>query len=200
MGRLKNIFFDQAGVSKHRNRTMQQKQQSKLNQQGAVLIVGLIMLLLMTIVGMAAIRGTDLQELMAGNARNKQIAFQAAETALRQAELVIDGPTPPNTGTQVGMIVEQSEGLVASYWRDTYQWTASGTPKSVEVNDALKFVQAKPRYVVEEIQVREVPGLEGGSIDDIAIKFKTFYRITSRGVGLTDNSIVYLQVLYRRDL
>lgn len=65
-------------------------------QRGAVLIVALVMLLLLTIIGISSMRGTALQENMAHNLRENNIAYQAAEAALqlgvRQArELFISG-------------------------------------------------------------------------------------------------------------
>jgi len=56
------------------------------NQNGAVLIVALIMLLVMTIAGITTMSGATLQERMAGNARQKAIAKINAEAALRSAE------------------------------------------------------------------------------------------------------------------
>lgn len=55
-------------------------------QNGAVLIVTLIMLLLMTLLAIGSMRGTVLQERMAGNLRDENLAFQAAEMAQREAE------------------------------------------------------------------------------------------------------------------
>ncbi|KXJ32826.1 MULTISPECIES: pilus assembly PilX family protein [unclassified Pseudomonas] len=55
-------------------------------QNGAVLIVTLIMLLLMTLLAIGSMRGTVLQERMAGNLRDENLAFQAAEMAQRDAE------------------------------------------------------------------------------------------------------------------
>jgi len=55
-------------------------------QQGAVLIVALIMLLLLTIIGLSSMRGTSLQESMAGNMRDANLALQASEAALRKGE------------------------------------------------------------------------------------------------------------------
>lgn len=52
-------------------------------QRGAVLIVSLIMLLLLTLVGLSGMRGTSLQENMASNLRESQVAYQAAEAALQ---------------------------------------------------------------------------------------------------------------------
>lgn len=52
-------------------------------QRGAVLIVSLIFLLLLTLIGTTAMRSTTLQERMAGNTRDINLSFQAAEAALR---------------------------------------------------------------------------------------------------------------------
>lgn len=66
-------------------------------QRGAVLIVALIMLLLLTLIGMASIRGTSLQENMAGNMRDSNLALQAAEAALRRGEEVVEDKFLDNT-------------------------------------------------------------------------------------------------------
>lgn len=55
-------------------------------QAGAVLITGLMILLLLTIVGLASMQNTVLQERMAGNFDERNNAFQNAEFALRVAE------------------------------------------------------------------------------------------------------------------
>ena len=55
-------------------------------QQGAVLLVSLIMLVIITVIGLASMRDTTLQERMAANLRDQQIALQTAEAALRAGE------------------------------------------------------------------------------------------------------------------
>lgn len=55
-------------------------------QRGAVLIVTLVMLLLMTLIAIGSMRGTILQERMAGNLRDESLAFQSSEMAQRDAE------------------------------------------------------------------------------------------------------------------
>ena len=61
-----------------------QKHQASLasQQSGAALIVGLLILLLMTIIGLSSIRNVTLEEQMVANSQYKAISFQAAETAL----------------------------------------------------------------------------------------------------------------------
>jgi len=58
-------------------------------QSGVALIVGLIILLLLTIIMVSAVKVTVLEEKMSGNSQNQNVAFQAAESALREAEATI---------------------------------------------------------------------------------------------------------------
>lgn len=62
---------------------------SAARQRGAILIVTLIMLLLMTLIALGSMIGTTLQERMAGNFRDQSQAFQASEMAQRQAEAYV---------------------------------------------------------------------------------------------------------------
>lgn len=52
------------------------------NQQGAALFISLIMLLALTIIGLAASQRSQMQERMAGNVHIQNLAFNAAESAL----------------------------------------------------------------------------------------------------------------------
>lgn len=55
-------------------------------QKGSALVISLIFLLVLTLLGLAAMRDTGLQERMAGNFDQRQQAFQLAELGLRTAE------------------------------------------------------------------------------------------------------------------
>lgn len=64
--------------------------ESKRKQQaGVALFVSLIFLLLLTIVGVAAMKSATLQERMSGNVRLKNESFQMAEAGLREGESFI---------------------------------------------------------------------------------------------------------------
>lgn len=70
------------------------------SSRGAALIIGLVMLLVLTLLGLASMQSTSLQERMASNFDQRHQAFQLAETALRSAEreywqALRDGRTPP---------------------------------------------------------------------------------------------------------
>ena len=62
-------------------------------QEGFVLIVGLVILGLLTMLALSSMRDTTMQEKMAGASRDSGLAFQAAESALRDAENCITGTT-----------------------------------------------------------------------------------------------------------
>jgi type IV pilus assembly protein PilX len=68
---------------------------------GAVLIVTLLFLVILTMLGVTAMTGTTMEERMAGNTRDSQLALQAAEAAMRDARRDINNWTV-KTGTGFG--------------------------------------------------------------------------------------------------
>jgi Tfp pilus assembly protein PilX len=74
-------------------------------QTGVVLVISLIMLLALTLIGVTSSNVTGLEERMAANSKDKNLAFQAAESALRYVEtnlgatnINFDCTTKPLTG------------------------------------------------------------------------------------------------------
>lgn len=167
------------------------------NQRGATLLVGLIMLLLMTVIGLAAMRGSGMQELMAGNMRDRNQAFQAAEAGLRAAEEVLNGATlPAFDGTVTGYVQDMDGSKRTGFW-DNYGWNSS-----VLTNMSLDGVDSQPRYVVEEVTSTAYgAGSDGGAIDfESSLKAEDviYYRVTSRGVGGTSNAVAIVQSTFKR--
>jgi type IV pilus assembly protein PilX len=76
-------------------------------QRGAALLTGLIFMVILTLLGITAARMAGLEERMSGNMRDRSLAMQAAERALRDAELDIREPaagytrSPVITGTGI---------------------------------------------------------------------------------------------------
>lgn len=54
-------------------------------QRGVALVTSLVILLILTIIGIAAMRTSSLEERMAGNVQDTTYAFQAAESGLNRA-------------------------------------------------------------------------------------------------------------------
>lgn len=71
-------------------RTRRRQPRSRQNaQRGVALVVALVLLVVATLIGLAGIRGTNLQERMSANMYDRSLAFQRAEAALRDAERAI---------------------------------------------------------------------------------------------------------------
>ncbi len=90
---------------------------NRARQSGAVLIVALIILVILTLLGVTAMNTTSLQERIASNTQEQVHAFQAAETGLNQAfadNLAYD-ITSSYTGGSVLTPVVVGSGDSASY-------------------------------------------------------------------------------------
>jgi type IV pilus assembly protein PilX len=172
------------------------------NQSGAVLVVGLVLLLILTVIGLASIRGSDLQERMAGNMRDRNVAFQSAEAALREGESVLNAALlPVFTGEEPG------------YWPDLNKqpameprpinWTEEEwESNSVELpEDTIARVVKQPRYAVEKVIVTGLAASQGSAVDHESVEKMTeaeYFRITSRALGVTEDTEVILQTTFAR--
>jgi type IV pilus assembly protein PilX len=73
-------------------------------EQGAALIIGLLLLLVLTILGISGMNSASLEFIMAGNEQYKNNAFQAAETGIQSVAINSDNfiasdAAPPITTT-----------------------------------------------------------------------------------------------------
>jgi type IV pilus assembly protein PilX len=161
-------------------------------QKGIVLVVSLIFLLLMTIIGISGMKNTVLEEKMAGNFKDRNMAFQSAESALRAGELYLFNTTtlPLFDGTTAGLYQPSSSGL--SRW-NTVTWTDASQVRSYV--DSLTGITDSPDYIIEELPVVSTPG---GSLEAGTAQEYRFYRITGQAVGGTNSSTVLLQSTYKR--
>lgn len=88
----------------------QSRSPRRVRERGAALLVALILLVVITLVGLAAIGTTILQNKAAANQYDRQVAFQSAETALRQAQAAITTATA-NQAIPVAQTVLSSAGF-----------------------------------------------------------------------------------------
>ncbi|MFZ4792101.1 MAG: pilus assembly PilX family protein [Candidatus Competibacteraceae bacterium] len=168
------------------------------SQRGAVLIVGLLILLIMTIVGVTAMQSTGLEEKMAGNVRDRNVALQAAESALRQAEDYIEPLATVSgfNGTNGLYGLNNSEPIDLSKPASTV-WT---TTNSRAFSGTLDGVSTVPRYMIK-IRSQGNSSLAGalnvqGYGKENPASQAVIFRITARGTGGTDQSQVFLQSYY----
>lgn len=164
-------------------------------QRGAVLVVSLIILLMLTVIGLSAVRDTAVQERMAGNIRDTNSAFQSAELSLRHAEdyltLATVGPFTGSNGLYKVCGPGQSGAAC-----NIPDWKNRNSTGWVTVNVTLEGVSRQPQYYIEENPV--AVGNSGSLVSDTPNETFEMYRITARGFGSSDGSIIVLQSTYRR--
>jgi len=141
----------------------------------------MIFLTLLILVGTSAMMNTNLEERMAGNTRNRDLAFEAAEAALRHAESTLTTwRTAVFDGTAAGLLpYDATRTNDHEYWGNTYNWTSSY--RTLPDAQKLSQVAAQPQYVVQRMP---------------DILTTEYYRVTARGVGGDANAVVILQALY----
>ena len=121
-------------------------------QHGATLIVVLILLLIMTLLGLAVLRGTTLEERMTANMYDRSLGFQAAESALRQGEALAKATALGVTPAQLAAISGCSDGLCGlPDATQTDRWLDDDTNWREASNDLGDDDTPMPdaRYIVE---------------------------------------------------
>lgn len=147
-------------------------------QQGAVLIISMVMLLILTLTGISGMQMVKLDEKMATNQYEQNIAFQATETALKQAEqwLINQASEPVSSDTPSASEVWNSNKPqeLTSNWADNSVWQSKGKQTT-----GISYVSAQPYYFIEKL----TPSL---------------YRITAKGTGRPGEAQVILQSTFAR--
>jgi type IV pilus assembly protein PilX len=160
-------------------------------QSGAVLPISLIMVLLLTMIGVTGMQTTSLEEKMAGNMRDKNLAFQAAESALKEAEASL------TTGLLTSFTAAGTNGYYnqtptanisdAELIKDSF-WTSNPVVTSDLLDTELgATIAAAPRYIIQDLGCVPLGPCPGPRI----------YRITARATGGNNTTVVILQSVFQ---
>jgi type IV pilus assembly protein PilX len=177
-------------------------------QRGLTLVAILVTMLALAFLALGAMNSSVLQERMAGNARDQNVALQAAEAALRDAERDIEA----NLG-QSGFSYDCTGGLClpasmaasgatsAPVWQSLNWSTKARTYGSVTGQTALlgpgnQALASQPRYIVELLP-QLLPGPGDSACTTCAPPLTgQAYRITVRATGARSSTVVMLQSTY----
>ena len=169
----------------------------QLKQSGSVLLISLVILLILTIVGVSAMRNTAMEEKMAGNMRDKGLSFQAAEATLRAAEKYIED----NVISTQPFDTDGSDGLYdktdMSVWK-TLSWDAND---SIEYSDfdSTYQISESPRFIIQHIAsiATAANTLNLGNYgQNTGAGTIEMFLITARATGGSGNAPVFLQTTY----
>lgn len=169
---------------------------SSRRQSGVALIISMVLLTIMTLLGMAGIRAIGREERMVAQTFDRSLAMAAAESALRQGEILIENsgrPAPAPTascsmagsGTQVmacGVLLTATvPRWVSSSFTDWANAPAVGSGS----------FQITPQYFVEYL---------GGNfpctLNAVASGSCKRYRVSARASAGDDRALVVVQSIY----
>jgi hypothetical protein len=134
---------------------------SARRQQGAVLLMAMLLLALMLVLGVSAMEGGIGQEKLSANARDRSVAFENSESALRGGfdylrKQINDGIGAPDNqagyyyGTNVpdsgGSVAAQSDTASLDFW-SAYKWKDTNSRKYSMA--APKLAKENGRFLIE---------------------------------------------------
>jgi len=170
---------------------------SRQKQGGAVLVVTLMILLVVTLLTVSNMRSSILQEKMAGNTNDRNVAFQAAESALREGEVFLENIVSLGDFQGRAGLFGRTDAEPVFYdgttWSDTANHVVAGTDVGTYEN---------PRYFIKNMTT--VPGATGalnmsGYGDNKGSGDVTIFRVTVRASGTSaDSAEVILRTQYGR--
>lgn len=170
------------------------------HQHGMALVMALVFLVLLTLLGITAMSTSSLEEKMAGNTKDRGLAFQAAESALLHGETWI--------ANQVNLPIfdptDTTDGLHLPSTTSTPIWTDDGGSTVWDGNDyknlsGLTKVASQPKVIIENLgPVRDVSDsiTIPGAGRTITYGGTNAFRVTARGVGGTAFASVMVQSVY----
>lgn len=162
-------------------------------QQGVVLFIALIVLVAMTLAGLAMMRSVDTNNLIAGNLAFKNAASSAGDAAIEAARGWVMSKTP-------GQLEADQAGYFAnwqpSFDPKTFDWLASSSLVGTDsygntiyyvahrmCNESAKSIDATDCVKVSTVSVGSTKG--GGSYGNLPLTGTSlvFYRITAKIEG-----------------
>lgn len=136
-------------------------------QRGITLAIVLIMLLIVTVLGVASIRGATTQERMVGNFYDRTLAMQAAESALREAFSAVSASKNAPAGTiDCTSLTNTNKAQCAAIPTNTFTSTSADWRSATKINNALPngnitkdlSTNSAPQYLIQKIAVKASGG------------------------------------------
>jgi len=194
---MSKLFVSRHGSSVHNRRPTSRK-----SQRGVAIVVALVLLVVVTLVGLAAVRGTIMQQKMTANFYDREVAFQAAEAALRQGEADVQAAASPSGYRDCSP--GSATKCVPNPFTDS---TITPTKVTKASFDPSGLAASPPQYVVEYLGNFTIPPPSVHQLSNCsgyspcgALNTADFYRVTARSGDTTvgDRATVVLQTVYRR--
>lgn len=176
--------------------------------KGSILLVSLVLLLVMTVAGLTGVKMATLDEKVSGNYQDQQMAFYAAEAALKEAEQFIAN----NQFTLAHFTASCADGFcfsgsdsddvgscdpgMAQPWQTGALWSTDDQHRTTSVS--ISGISAQAKYIIEFRCY--IAKESSGPLPDPANRrdWAEFFRITALASGGSGDSRVMLQSSYAK--
>lgn len=158
--------------------------------QGAILIVALILLTILSIVGISANRDVILQERMAGNELDSNVALQAAEAALREGESRFEACAPAETD-----YYGSTDGLYDISSNPAPDWETAadyGQGNTAWIEESLSNVSQDPRYTIERLEPVPLTGDQALKLGQ-TVQNAVLFKVVAQGFGTSTKTDAVIQ-------
>lgn len=164
----------------------------RARQGGVVLVISLLLLLVLTMIGLAATRGTTIEQRMTAGQNDQEVAFEAAEAALRAGESALVSGNLNYAANTAGAYTQVTMGNTS--WQNI-NWSPDGTAVLPYTTGLHPTPLVKPSFFIV-LSPLSPPGVGDPLNPTQAVSNATLYYVYARGVGLTGNTAVILQSAY----
>ena len=164
---------------------------ARSRQQGVALAVVLILLVVMSLLALASLRGTLMEERMTSNMRDRSLSFQSAEAALRQGEAFAAGKpsTLPATGCNASGCGKPDPSAITPAWQGAVGWVAA------TVGPGMPAANYIVEFLANDVPPKGACTTSGDVSETACSGNESRYRITARS-NVNGRAEVTLQSIY----
>ena len=126
---------------------------TEASSRGIALVTTLTILLVLTMLALSAVQGTSLQELLIRNTKDSNLAFNAAEAAVKEAERGIDALTAISYEPDAAFVIHDAITLGALDVSSDEVWATAASISTLEDgSSAIDTVATQPKYLVQHME------------------------------------------------
>ncbi len=196
----------------------------KVHQKGLALFMSLVILLVVTLLGVASVQTTMMEEQMSRNSRDANIAMLAAESAIEDGETYIEILGAAQAADDAAKLAAGETPVELLAFRDVdaeanglyFEASSTATPNWVDVvwsdpdgsylsaSTSIAGVETQPKYIIEYVKTVNVVERDSINVNNVGQSVVTgrsqIFRVTAFGTGGSADARAMLQSTYGRRL
>ncbi len=161
------------------------------SQRGAALIMSLVILMVLTILGIASMNTSNLQLLMTGNAQYQTVALSQAELTIRVAEELLDDIIAGTETIPANGYYNVTPGNSDAINLGSFTWDATTSVEAAGNSNYIIEYTGNKTLPPESLAWRQLQGIAGDSV--------YVFRITARSPA-GRGAMRYVQSIYVTNL